>query len=244
MFADSLLNSPWADRSRRGWTTAASFGLQAVVVAGCFLLPLLYTQALPQLRLMSGLLAPSPPPAPPPVGPVRNARQTTSNMSSQGKMIAPRTVPKEILPVDETGPPPPLDIAGTGVRDGTGDPTIQSTILNSIGSGRNVAVPPPPTPAVRPPRVSHMMEGNLIYRIQPQYPTLARQARIQGVVVLRAVITREGRIANLQVVSGHPMLVQSAMDAVLQWRYRPYYLNNQPIEVETQVTVNFTLGGG
>ena len=89
-----------------------------------------------------------------------------------------------------------------------------------------------------------MMEGNLIYRVQSQYPTLARQARVQGAVVLRAVSTREGRITNLQVVSGHPLLVQSAMNAVLQWRYRPYYLNTEPVEVETQVTVNFTLSGG
>jgi len=89
-----------------------------------------------------------------------------------------------------------------------------------------------------------MMEGNLIYRVQPQYPVLARQARVQGVVVLRAVISRDGRIENLQVISGHPLLVKSAEDAVKQWRYRPYYLNSEPVEVETQVTVNFTLSGG
>jgi protein TonB len=88
-----------------------------------------------------------------------------------------------------------------------------------------------------------MMEGNLIYRVQPQYPQLARQARVQGVVVLRAVISREGKIENLQLVTGHPLLVQSAMEAVRQWRYRPYFLNNEPVEVETQVTVNFTLSG-
>jgi len=89
-----------------------------------------------------------------------------------------------------------------------------------------------------------MMEGNLIYRVQPQYPPLARQARVQGIVVLRAVISRDGKIENLQVIGGHPLLVKSAMDAVRQWRYRPYYLNNEPVEVETQVTVNFTLTGG
>jgi len=88
------------------------------------------------------------------------------------------------------------------------------------------------------------MEGNLVYRVQPQYPPLARQARVQGTVVLHAVISREGKIENLQLVSGHPLLVQSAMDAVRQWRYRPYLLNNEPVEVETQVTVNFTLSGG
>jgi protein TonB len=89
-----------------------------------------------------------------------------------------------------------------------------------------------------------MMEGNLMHRVQPEYPTLARQARIQGIVVLRALITRDGKIANVQVVSGHPLLVQSAIDAVRQWTYRPYQLNNEPVEVETQVTVKFALSGG
>ena len=88
------------------------------------------------------------------------------------------------------------------------------------------------------------MEGNLIHRVQPEYPSLARQARIQGVVILRAIISREGRIEKLQLVSGHPMLVQAAIDAVQQWRYRPYVLNDQPVEVETQITLNFTLAGG
>ena len=89
-----------------------------------------------------------------------------------------------------------------------------------------------------------MMEGNLIHRVQPAYPPLARQARIQGPVVLRAVINRDGAIENLQVISGHPMLAPAAVEAVRQWRYRPYYLNNSPVEVETQVTVNFVLSGG
>ena len=81
-------------------------------------------------------------------------------------------------------------------------------------------------------------------RVQPLYPPLARQARIQGQVVIRAVISRNGMIENLQVLSGHPMLVQAAIDAVKQWRYRPYFLNGEPVEVETQVTVNFLLSGG
>lgn len=88
------------------------------------------------------------------------------------------------------------------------------------------------------------MEGNLIHRIQPKYPSLARQARIQGQVSLRAIISHDGRIENLQVVNGHPLLVQAAIDAVRQWRYRPYMLNGEPVEVETQITVNFTLAGG
>ena len=88
------------------------------------------------------------------------------------------------------------------------------------------------------------MEGNLVHRVQPEYPALARSAGIQGPVLLRAVISRQGRIENLQVLAGHPMLVKAALDALRQWRYRPYILNNEPVEVETQVTVNFVLSGG
>jgi len=245
MFADSLLDSTWADRSRRGWTTVASFALQAVAVGGLLLLPLLYTQGLPQLQLISALVAPSPPPGPPPTAAVRNTHPPISNLASDGRVIAPSYVPVEIARIDEPIAPPPVNLGGLGVTGGTGSSAARNGVLDSIGRElASVVPPPPPTPAARPPRLSRMMEGNLVYRVQPQYPTLARQARVQGVVLLRAVITREGKIANLQVISGHPMLVKAAMDAVLQWRYRPYYLNNEPVEVETQVTVNFTLTGG
>ena len=88
-----------------------------------------------------------------------------------------------------------------------------------------------------------MMEGNLVHKVQPAYPPLARAARIQGPVVLRAIISKAGTIENLQVLSGHPLLVPAAIDAVRQWRYRPYNLNGEPVEVETQVTVNFILSG-
>jgi protein TonB len=88
-----------------------------------------------------------------------------------------------------------------------------------------------------------MSEGDLVRKILPTYPALARSARIQGQVVLQAIISKQGAIENLQVMSGHPMLVPAAIEAVRQWRYRPYILNNEPVEVETQITVNFSLGG-
>ena len=88
-----------------------------------------------------------------------------------------------------------------------------------------------------------MSEGDLIRKVQPTYPPLARAARIQGTVVLQAVISKQGGIENLRVLAGHPMLVPAAIEAVRQWRYRPYILNNEPVEVETQITVNFALGG-
>jgi len=88
-----------------------------------------------------------------------------------------------------------------------------------------------------------MNEGSLIRKVQPAYPVLARSARIQGAVVLQAVISKQGTIENLKVLSGHPILVPAAIDAVKQWRYRPYILNSEPVEVETQIIVNFSLAG-
>jgi protein TonB len=88
-----------------------------------------------------------------------------------------------------------------------------------------------------------MSEGDLVRKVLPVYPPLARTARIQGQVVLQAVISKQGAIENLKLLAGHPMLVPAAIEAVRQWRYRPYLLNNDPVEVETQITVNFSLGG-
>ena len=88
-----------------------------------------------------------------------------------------------------------------------------------------------------------MSEGDLVHKVLPIYPPLARTARIQGQVVLQAVISKQGVIENLRLLNGHPMLVPAAVEAVRQWRYRPYFLNNEPVEVETQITVNFSLAG-
>ena len=81
----------------------------------------------------------------------------------------------------------------------------------------------------------------LIKRVLPIYPAVARAARIQGTVVLQAEINKEGNIENLQMVSGHPLLVSAAMEAVKQWRYKPYVLNGEPVAVDTQIQVNFML---
>jgi protein TonB len=105
------------------------------------------------------------------------------------------------------------------------------------------ALPPPPTPQ-RVKVSAGVTAGLLMTKVQPQYPPLAKQARIQGTVVLQAVIGKDGSIQHLKAISGHPMLIQSAIDAVSRWKYKPYYLNGEPVEVDTQVTVNFTLAGG
>ena len=239
MFASFLDDPLWVNRSHRGWTTLVSFALQTFAVGGLLLLPLLYTQALPQLQLMAALVAPAPPPAPAAAPPAHAPATSASNMIGQ-TLLMPRSIPRRIADLNDAGPLPELP-SGPGIPGSTGLPGARNPVWASIGEGINPLPVPPPAPTPRPLRVSHVMEGNLIHRVQPEYPQLARQARIQGTVVLRAVISREGRIENLQVLSGHPLLVPAAMDAVRQWRYRPYFLNDLPVEVETQITVNFTL---
>jgi protein TonB len=94
-------------------------------------------------------------------------------------------------------------------------------------------------------RVSQgVTQGMIIRKIQPAYPPLARQARIQGPVVLQAEIGKDGSITNLRLISGHPMLAPAAIEAIKQWKYKPYILNGEPVEVETTITFNFTLSGG
>jgi protein TonB len=242
MFADSLLDSHWTNRSRRGWTTLASFGLQAVAVGFVISLPLLYTEGLPKLHLVSvGAPIGAPPGQRAPATQRPATGRSHSNFFSS-VFTAPPKIPIGVHDSDAVTEPE-LDACLACVPGGTGSPGAHNWVIDSIGNSATV-VPSPPKPVAHPPRVSRMMEGNLIYRVQPVYPPMARTARIQGPVVLRAIISKSGAIENLQVVSGHPMLVKSAIEAVSQWRYRPYILNDEPVEVETQVTVNFLLSGG
>jgi periplasmic protein TonB len=141
---------------------------------------------------------------------------------------------------DESGPP---QIGGEGTIGNIGIPGVPTGFpITGTTSGNYHVLPSQPAPPTKVFRTSSMMEGSLIRRVQPLYPQLAKNARIQGPVVLFAVINKAGGIDNLHVVSGHPMLVQAAIEAVKQWQYRPYILNQEPIEVETQITVNFVLG--
>jgi protein TonB len=164
---------------------------------------------------------------------------------------APTVIPKKIAIVKEEPPPPvPSGVAG-GVVGGVAGGQVGGVVggvLGSIVSSAPVAVPkvappPPPPPPQRVKLSTGVISGLLIRKVAPVYPPLAKQARISGKVVLEAVIGRDGTIRNLRAVSGHPMLIQSAIEAVRQWRYRPYILDGEPVEVDTQVTINFTLGG-
>lgn len=244
VFADDR-DSPWGNRSRRRWTSLASFVVEIAIVAGLLLLPLSQPQALPRLRSIASV----------PVLAVPSGRRSRAPSDPQGScgknragsiLLTPQHVPREIPHPDEGEVPPPPDFLGShAIEAGRGSENFGNSLWRGSGTGPGPYLAPPnPAPSNHPPRISHSMEGSLIHRVQPEYPALAKQARIQGTVLLRAVIDREGKIENLQLVSGHPMLAAAAMKAVQQWRYRPYYLNEQPVEVETLITVHFTLSGG
>ncbi|HEY7098723.1 MAG TPA: energy transducer TonB [Terriglobales bacterium] len=244
MFAEILSDSPWDNRPHRRMTTLVSFALQGAGLGLLLLIPLLSTQGLPQLEFATPLTVPVSLPLAPTTLAQPRVTSNSSNVTPDGTVIVIRSIPRSIEMVTDAAEPPQIGIGTVGVVGGTGDHWSDNGVLRSIAGGSG-AVPSLPPPTVTPPRrVSRIMEGNLIHRVQPDYPAIARSARVQGEVILAAVISKDGAIENLRVVRGHPLLVKAALTAVQQWRYRPYVLNGEPIEVETQVTVNFVLAGG
>jgi protein TonB len=241
MFEDSLIESGGKLKTKRGATTVVSFILELIFLGILVLLPLIFTEALPTKQLMTMLTAPPPPPPPPP--PPAAAPVIAKKMQSEldnGQLRTPTAIPKKIQMIkeDETPNVGPAGVVG-GVPGGVPGGTMGG-VLGSVMSSVPSAMPKAATP--QRVRVSQgVSQGLLIHKVQPSYPPLARQARIQGVVVLQALIGKDGTITNLHVVSGHPMLTNSALEAVKEGRYKPYYLNGEPVEVETTINVNFTL---
>ncbi len=247
MFEDSLLESGGRLRSKRkAWTTALSFIIQVFIIGVMILIPLIYTEALPKQQLMTFLVAPPPPPPPPPppaaAVPIK-AVKVESELNN-GQLRTPTKIPQKVAMIKEEDTPPPSASMG-GVVGGVpgGVPGGQmGGVIGGIISSTPVAVPKVATPQ-RVRVSSGVTAGNLINKVQPVYPPIAKNARIQGTVVLQAVISKNGVVENLHAVSGHPMLIPAAVEAVKQWRYKPYFLNGEPVEVETTIQVNFTLGG-
>lgn len=248
MFEDSLVESGGKLKSKQGATTAVSFILQILLIGVLVLLPLVFTEALPKQQLMTFLVAPPPPPPPPPppaaTPEIKVVKKVTTELDN-GELRTPTKIPKKIQMIKEDEPPPPSSgVAGVvgGVPGGVPGGAVGG-VLGGIISGTPTAVPKVATP--QRVRVSQgVSQGLLIHQVKPSYPPLARQARIQGTVVLQAVIGKDGNIQGLKVVSGHPMLAPAALEAVKQWKYKPYYLNGEPVEVDTTINVNFTLAGG
>jgi len=246
LFKDSLLESKSSLNRRRGWATVLSLAIQGVLMGILVLVPLIYTEALPRQQLMTLLVAPPPPPPPPPPAAPEVAKVVRIETEMVGGQLrTPTRIPSKIAMIREEQPPPAASSGGVigGVPGGIPGGQLGGVIGGIIGSASNISVPVS-KPVVTRVRVSQGVSvGYLINKVDPTYPRMARDARVQGQVLLTAIIARDGAIQDLHVLSGHPLLIQAALDAVKQWRYKPYLLNGEPVEVETTVTVNFILSG-
>ena len=236
MFNELLESSSQKKKTNTGWSVILSAIVQISVLLVLILIPLLYTQALPKAMLATLLVAPPPPPPPPPP-PVKEIIKPVARLIQSGKLMQPRAIPKDVAVFKEAELPP--DVVNN---------TNQSGVFGGIpgqgimaGNGPVLAPPKPAAPA-RIKQGGEVTAASIITQTRPAYPALARQARIQGTVVLHAIIDKEGKVAQLEVVSGHPLLVQSAIEAVKQWRYKPTQLNGDPVEVDTTIQVTFTMG--
>jgi protein TonB len=166
---------------------------------------------------------------------VHVVRVQSEMMNNQ--LTAPTRIPHDIKMVSEKeAPAASFGVAGSDFGGSSGG--VMGAIFGDA-SKTQVKVAPPKKITIS----GGVMQGNLLLKTVPQYPPIAKAARVQGVVVLQATISKTGSIENLKVVSGPAMLQQAALNAVQTWRYKPYLLNNEPVEVETTVNVIFTLGG-
>jgi protein TonB len=249
LFEDSLLESSSGHRKQRTWATLMACVLQCLLVGVLILVPLWFTDVLPKQQLLTFLEAPPPPPPAPPAAPAPKAVRVVKVASdiANGQLRTPGRIPAKVQMIKEDDAPPPTISEGVvgGVPGGVPGGQLGGVIGGIISSSSNLAaVPTLSKSAAMPQRVrvsQGVSKGLLVYHIEPPYPVLARQAHVQGTVVLTAFIDKEGMIQNLQLVSGHPLLAPAAIEAVKHWRYKPFLLNGQPVGVETTVTVNFNL---
>jgi protein TonB len=239
-------------RTNKPWTVVISTITQVSLVGIVLLIPLIYTDKLPGVALTSFLTAPPPPPPPPPP-PAAEAPKVVKKIVREfdgSKLQAPKKIPKEIAMISEEEPPPAAMGVMGGVPGGVPGGSAGGVIGGILGGVPSAAPPPPPPPKKEEPKPKNperirvggnVIAANLIRKVTPVYPPLAKQARVQGTVKFSAIIGKDGTIQNLQLVSGHPLLVPSATEAVKQWVYKPTLLNGEPVEVITQIDVNFTL---
>jgi len=241
MFEEMVISGA-KEKTNKPWTVVVSMILQVFFLVILILIPLIYTEALPRAMMSSILLAPPPPPPPPPPPAVVQVKiRPTVRLMDAGKLVAPKAIPTQVNIIKEEELPPDAGMQGIagGVPGGIAGGSMGGVLGGVIGGTKA-----PPPPKVTPKRVlvgGNVQAARLVNKVQPLYPPLARQTRISGTVKLHAIIGKDGSVQQLAMVSGHPLLVQSALDAVRQWRYQPTLLNGEPVEVDTEIDVIFSL---
>jgi protein TonB len=239
MFDQTFVTGP--AKTRTPWSVAVSLTLQAGLVAILLILPLLHIAALQPPERTTIWLPLQPPPRP--VEPVAEQVRTAAPAPRRSNVFtAPMTIPTHIdMTPDLAVPDMAPVLAGPATSGPLGGLGMSLGGTAEIHPPARVVIAPPAAPAA-PLRVSGGAQAaRLVFGPKPAYPPLAKAARVQGVVRIQAVIGLDGAIKNLQVVSGPPLLVAAAIAAVRQWRYEPTLLSGQPVEVATDIEVNFAL---
>jgi periplasmic protein TonB len=225
------------------WASIGSLAILSVLLLAIILIPLFHTEALPKREALMMLYAPPPPPA------AFNAVRLRTPVPTSTYKPTSISLPS---PERETQEAPPTSAGTVGGVDG-GVPGgvvggvsggVLGELLDNTHSVPTLAKAPEPPPAKRIRLAQRVVELNLIHDVAPIYPPEAGRARIEGAVVLWAVIGKDGSIQDVRVESGLPILAQAAIDAVKQWRYKPYLLNGEPVEVDSRITINFNLSIG
>jgi protein TonB len=220
--------------------------LHVAFIGGPILAGLYFTDTLNlQAYYKTMIVGPPPPPPPPPAPAIAAAKVPPKRVFiNQGKLLAPTYIPQQVANIKEA----PVEPDGFGVEGGVpgGVPGGQmgGVIGGIVAANANMNAPLPPSSSG--PKVPIRVGGKVrapkgLYTPAPNYPVIARQTKIQGTVVIDAVLDEDGRVIEARIVSGHPLLIQAALDTVKEWRYEPSYLNNQPISVALIVNVSFVL---
>jgi protein TonB len=243
VFEQSILLNHDANRQ---WNFVASLSTELLIVSLAFLIPLASSDHLPAFHWENVAIRPAPAPLPVAPVPTRSPAGTSTNLLSEPVIRRPFIFDRDVRM-------PQQQLASAALQ-GDAPPSIG---VNSVGDSTNqvgkflanMPTAPPKPPAAHPNTPSAPLHvggtvqmAKLIRKVIPEYPALAKQARISGVVHLIGIIAKDGAIRDLQLVDGHPMLARAAMKAVEQWVYEPTLLNGEPVEVIAPIEVSFTLG--
>jgi periplasmic protein TonB len=245
MFDELVISSPHPKGTNKPWTVALSALVQIGIVLVMILIPLIYTEALPKQMLTTFLVAPPPPPPPPPpAAAIQRIVKPVARLIQQGKMMAPTVIPKKVEMIKEEELPPDVGAVGVvgGVPGGIAGGSAGG-VLGGIIGGSGSSLPPPPKAPSRIRVGGNVQSASLLHQVMPVYPPIAKTAHISGTVILHAIIAKDGSVQQLEYVQGPPLLMKSAMDAVREWRYKPTLLNGEPVEIDTTISVVFTIGG-
>ncbi len=232
LFRESLIASG-KSRRRNPWATAGAVAFQLLLLLAIVVIPLFHTDPMPKRETLTMLYLQPP------------AAAVASPRKLQAPKSASTYTPASTTPVYETQEAPSSPAGTTaGTLGGVSAGVLSEAPRSTLSAPVLAAKTPESAPVKRVRVAARVAEANLIHDVAPQYPPDAGRARIEGTVVLMAVIGKDGNVEDVRVESGLPMLAQAAVDAVKQWRYRPYMLNGEPVEVDSRITINFTLSRG